>query len=100
MYFGKEISYAKKSIWVSKAVSALPGKTEELEELARVLANRYTQYDVKVCLKALYSYNKEIPDIKKKLIGDVAIFFNKRMKGGYKVEKDKKQKREMQQLKF
>ena len=80
MYFKKEIDLAKRSIHVSRAISKLPGRSAELEETARILANRYTQYDVKETLKNMYRYNREIPDIKKKLIADTIKFFNSRMK--------------------
>lgn len=80
MYFKKEINLARKNIHVSKAISKLHGRSDELEETARILANRYTQYDVKETIKNLYKYNKEIPDIKKKLIADTVKFFNSRMK--------------------
>lgn len=80
MYFKKEIDLARKNIHVSRAISKLPGRSSEFEETARILANRYTQYDVKETIKNLYKHNKEISDIKKKLITDTIKFFNSRMK--------------------
>lgn len=65
MYFKKEINLARKNIHVSKAISKLHGRSDELEETARILANRYTQYDVKETLKIYISIIKKFLILKK-----------------------------------
>lgn len=64
--FEKELNLAKKNIYVSKAISRLPGKTGEFLEHLLLFEKKYGDAPVKKSLKSIYKNStKEIIDIKK-----------------------------------
>ena len=65
MVFEKEIEKAKKNIFISKGISALPGKTGAYREYITHFGIKYGENVVREALKKMYiSIKKEAPDIK------------------------------------
>ncbi|GLI57334.1 hypothetical protein PM10SUCC1_28480 [Propionigenium maris DSM 9537] len=60
----KALNRARKNIYVSKAVSRLKRGTWEYLEYLRIFSHKYREENVKAALRDLYSFNREIKDIK------------------------------------
>lgn len=80
--FEKELNLAKKNMYVSKAISRLPGKTGGFREYLLSFERKYGNTPVKNSLRNLYrNSTKEIVDLKT-LIAALIIKESKLIKRG------------------
>lgn len=80
MIFTKEIIFAKKNIYVSRAISKLEEKTSDFERTARDCARKYTEHDVRQGIKALYYTKGEIKDINQRLVSETIKSYRTRLR--------------------
>lgn len=80
MVFTKEITFAKKNIYVSRAISKLENKSSDFERIARDCARKYTEYDVRQGIKALYHTKGEVKDINQRLVSETIKSYRTRLK--------------------
>jgi hypothetical protein len=61
----KELVKARRNIYVSRAISKLNRKSFEYKEFLEIFSKKYNQESVKATLRELYTFNREIEDIKR-----------------------------------
>ncbi len=60
----RELVRARRNIYVSKAISKLRGKSSEYKDFLEMFSSKYDEETVKATLRELYTFNREIKDIK------------------------------------
>ena len=60
----RELVRARRNIYVSRAISRLKGKSSEYREFLEIFSSKYDEKTVKATLRDLYTFNREIKDIK------------------------------------
>lgn len=61
----KELVNARRNIYVSRAISKLEGQSLEYKNFLEIFSEKYNKESVKATLRELYTFNREIEDIKR-----------------------------------
>lgn len=69
--FREEVTKAMRNVHVSKAVSKLEGKSQGYIDFLGIFTHRYGENAIKAALEELYSFNKEIYEIKRLTVATI-----------------------------